>query len=150
MVGWRPTFSPLIFPPCPIRSPMVKSKQGAGGWFPLPQASSCCVNNRNRRNQPKSCKVWSFFFLSLSNKSPLIISKVFNERLEGVLTVERGLRVISIAQVLLCGGGSDPFFPKGPGAWQGWDTVLGTQDDNSPAGGSLWEGNKTQFKHHQF
>lgn len=58
--------------------------------------------------------MWGVFF-SLSNKSPLIISKAFNERLEGVLSIKRGLRVIFIAYAsLLLGGGSDLLLPKGP------------------------------------
>lgn len=60
------------------------------------------------------------FFFSLSNKSPLIISKAFNERLEGVLSTKRGLRVIFIAHAsLLCGGGSALLLPKGPKVGRG-------------------------------
>lgn len=111
--GYKP--SPFSSLPTPSTAVMVKPTQGAGGWFPPPHASSCCVDNEKPgRNQPKAAKCEGVF-ASLLNKTPLITSKVFNERLEGVLSIKRGLRVIFIAHSsLLCSGSSDLLLPEKP------------------------------------
>lgn len=112
VVRWRQTFTPLFLPPHPTHKTALtrKATEGAGRWVPLPAAGGCCVGKEKLgRNQPEAVKWGGFFSLSLNQKS-INISKAFNEKLEGVLSIKRGF----IARLLLlCRGGSNLLLPEG-------------------------------------